>query len=39
MADVSKWLESLGLGQYAGPFKENAIDWETLPELDNELLR
>ncbi len=39
MADVSKWLESLGLGQYAGEFEENAIDWEVLPELNYELLR
>ena len=39
MADVFKWLESLGFGQYAGAFEENAVDWEVLPELNHELLR
>lgn len=33
MADVPKWLERLGLGEYATVFREHAIDEEVLPEL------
>lgn len=33
------WLESLELGQYSTTFEENAIDWELLPELDQETLK
>ena len=33
MTDVAQWLESIGLGQYAELFAENAIDIEVLPEL------
>ena len=36
---VLEWLENLGLGQYATAFEENAIDWELLPELDQETLK
>jgi class 3 adenylate cyclase/tetratricopeptide (TPR) repeat protein len=36
---VSAWLEDLELGQYSTVFKENAIDWELLPELDQEILK
>ena len=36
---VSAWLQSLGLAQYAGVFEEHAIDWELLPELDQETLK
>ena len=36
---VFEWLENLGLGQYATAFEENAIDWELLPELDQETLK
>jgi class 3 adenylate cyclase/predicted ATPase len=39
MTDVGQWLDSLGLGQYAEAFEENAIAWATLPELDHELLK
>jgi hypothetical protein len=39
MTDVGKWLDSLGLGQYAEAFEENAITWATLPELDHDLLK
>ncbi len=35
---VTKWLEQLGLGQYATAFAKNDIDWELLPELDQETL-
>ncbi len=39
MADsVTNWLEQLGLGQYATAFAKNDVDWELLPELDQETL-
>ena len=31
--DVAKWLHSLGLGEYAVVFADNAIDGDVLPEL------
>ena len=31
--DVAKWLQTLGLGEYAGVFADNAIDGDVLPEL------
>lgn len=30
---IEAWLESLGLGQYSAPFRENEIDWDVLPDL------
>ena len=36
---VSAWLQDLGLGQYSAAFEENAIDWELLPDLDQEILK
>ena len=36
---VTRWLEQLDLGQYANAFAENAIDWNLLPELDQETLK
>ena len=39
MADVRQWLDSLGLGQYAESFDENAIGWEQLPKLDHDILK
>jgi len=36
---VSEWLKDLELDQYSPVFKENAIDWELLPELDQETLK
>ncbi len=38
MSDTRQWLEALGLGQYADAFDENALDWELLPDLTDELL-
>jgi class 3 adenylate cyclase/predicted ATPase len=36
--EVKKWLEELGLGEYAKVFAENAIDIDVLPHLkDNDL--
>ena len=31
--DVSRWLEQLGLGQYAPNFADNDIDFQLLAEL------
>ena len=31
--DIAKWLQGLGLGQYAPAFAENAIRWDVLPKL------
>jgi class 3 adenylate cyclase/tetratricopeptide (TPR) repeat protein len=36
---VSEWLNGLGLGQYAATFKKNAIDWELLPDVDQDALK
>src|ERR687892_681713 len=33
MVDVGRWLQDLGLAQYAGTFAENDIDLEVLPHL------
>lgn len=32
--DVAAWLRSLGLERYEEAFRENEIDWEVLPELN-----
>ena len=34
MSDVGRWLDGLGLGQYAAAFAENDVDWDVLAELD-----
>ena len=39
MTDIGGWLDSLGLGQYAARFEDNAIEWEVLPELTEEHLK
>jgi len=36
---ISAWLQDLGLGQYSTVFEENAIDWELLPDIDQETLK
>ena len=36
---VTDWLDRIELGQYAAAFKENAIDWELLPDVDQETLK
>ena len=33
MSDLGRWLDELGLGQYATAFAENDIEFELLPEL------
>ena len=37
--DIAAWLHSLGMQQYEGAFRANAIDWEVLPKLTSEDLR
>ncbi len=39
MTGIREWLDSLGLGQYAGAFEENAIDFRALPELTEDDLK
>ena len=39
MTDVQQWLNSIGLGQYADAFEENAIEWDLLPGLSSEELK
>jgi len=37
--DVSKWLDQLGLAQYAALFAENEVDMDVLPELTEQDLK
>lgn len=39
MTDLAKWLDQIGLGEYAKVFAENDIDLELLPELTADDLR
>ena len=39
MHDVPKWLEDLGLGEYAEAFAENKIDPDVLPSLTSDDLK
>ena len=39
MGRVRAWLESLGQSQYVDTFEQNAITFELLPDLDNEVLK
>ncbi len=34
--DIARWLEGLGLGQYAQAFAENDVDFEVLPQLSDD---
>jgi class 3 adenylate cyclase/predicted ATPase len=36
MTDLEQWLEKIGLAQYADVFVKNDIDWEILPELNEQ---
>ena len=36
---IGEWLCSLGLGQYATAFAENAVDWQILPKLSGDDLK
>lgn len=37
--DVRQWLIAAGFEQYTDAFSDNEIDWDVLPELDNEDLK
>jgi len=39
MTSLGEWLESLGLAQYAEAFREHAIGWDVLSQLDHSLLK
>lgn len=36
MIDLQQWLKTIGLAQYAALFAKNDIDWEILPELNEQ---
>jgi hypothetical protein len=38
-AEIRKWLEALGLEQYAETFTENDVDFRALPHLDQDDLK
>jgi len=38
MSDISNWLESIGLGQYADLFAQNGVDLDVLPDLSEQEL-
>ena len=35
MSEIQKWLETIGLGQYADAFETNAIDMDLLTQVDD----
>lgn len=37
--DLAKWLEGLGLGEYADAFAENAVDFRTVTALTEDDLK
>ena len=37
--DMARWLDGLGLGQYAQAFADNAIDCRSLPHLGEDDLK
>jgi class 3 adenylate cyclase len=39
MSEIRRWLESIGLGEYAGAFETNDIDMELLRQIDDQALR
>src|SRR5262245_26830695 len=39
MATVSEWLDTIGLGHYVQTFEENAIGWDVLPHLNDNVLK
>ena len=39
MSEIQKWLESIGLGQYADAFEANDIDMDLLKQVDDQLLK
>ena len=39
MSEIRKWLEAIGLGQYADAFETNDIDMDLLAQVDDQLLK
>jgi hypothetical protein len=39
MTEIRKWLQSIGLGQYADAFETNAIDMDLLSQIDDQILK
>jgi class 3 adenylate cyclase len=39
MSEVRKWLEAIGLAQYADAFKTNEIDMDLLGQVDDQILK
>ena len=39
MSEIRKWLETVGLGQYADVFEANDIDMELLKQVDDQTLK
>jgi class 3 adenylate cyclase len=39
MSEIRKWLEAIGLGQYADAFESNDIDMDLLRRIDDQALR
>ena len=39
MSEIRKWLETIGLGQYADAFEANDIDMELLRKVDDQTLK
>jgi class 3 adenylate cyclase len=39
MSEIRKWLESIGLGQYAGAFDANEIGMDLLRQVDDRMLK
>ena len=39
MSEIRKWLETIGLGQYADAFEANDIDMDLLRQIDDQALR
>jgi class 3 adenylate cyclase len=39
MTSLRQWLDSIGLGQYAGAFEKHSIDWDVLRKLNHSLLK
>jgi hypothetical protein len=39
MSEILKWLESIGLGQYADAFEANHIEMDLLQHVDDQTLK
>jgi hypothetical protein len=39
MSEIRKWLESIGLGQYADAFVTNDIDMDLLKQVNDQMLK